>query len=94
MRTTGKGLYKWVKEQKGVVWPKQFGGLLFYFTYNDVKCAGIVTKLYSGTKLIETGLQIRPMQIKHDIGAGAGMSVFKTFKQDANKKPIANIKKK
>lgn len=92
MRTTGKGLYRWVKEQKDVVWPNEFGGLLFYFTYNGVRCTGVVTKVYSGTKLVETGLQIRPTQTKHDIGAGAGMPVFKTFKQNANKKP--SLKKK
>lgn len=88
MRTTGKGLYKWVKEQKDVRWPKKFGGLMFYFTYNEVACVGMVTKVTSGGKLIETHLQIRPLQANQDIGGGAaGASVYKSFMKDANKKP-------
>lgn len=85
--TTGKGLYKWMKEQKNVHWPKMGGGLVVYFTYEGVECCGIVSKTYSGSKLIRTDLTIRPKQSSHNIGNGAGAAVYKTFCKDANKKP-------
>lgn len=86
MRTTGKGLYKWMKEQENVHWPKMGGGLMVYFRYKGVDCCGVITKFYSGSKLVRTDLTIRPMQSIHDIGNGAGSSVVITFKKDANKK--------
>lgn len=88
MRTTGKGVYKWINEQKEVRWPSYGGGLIAYFIYNDVRCAGIISKTWDNKgRLIQTDLAIRPMQSIHDIGNGAGMAVYKTFKKDANQKP-------
>jgi hypothetical protein len=86
MRTTGKGLYKWLKQQKDVKWPKHGGGLVVYLTYNDVSCAGMISKTHCGGRLIQTSISIRPMQSIHDIGNGAGAAVFMSFVDDANKK--------
>lgn len=87
MRTTGKGLYKWVKSQENVFWPGHGGGLLVYFDYNGVRCAGIISKTYYNGALSATSIAIRPMQVKDDIGSGAGLAVYKEFKENANKKP-------
>ncbi len=83
--TTGKGLYKWMKLQKNVHWPKMGGGLVVYFNYNGVDCAGMITKIYSGSRLIETSIKIRPMQSCHDIGMGAGQMIIKTFNKEISK---------
>lgn len=87
MRTTGKGLYKWLKTQQNVRWPKHGGGLIVYLTYEGVDCAGIISKIHSGGKLIQASISIRPMQASHDIGSGAGGSIHKIFCKDANQPP-------
>lgn len=87
MRTTGKGLYKFLKEQESVRWPGYGGGLIVYFRYNGFNCAGIITKHYCGRRLVASNLTIRPIQSVHDIGNGAGNAVYKDFLKDANKKP-------
>lgn len=83
--TTGKGLYKWVKEQEKVRWPRFGRGMIVYFTYNGIQCAGFVSKTFSGKRLIKTDLTIRPMQASHDIGSGAGEAIFKTFCKEITK---------
>ena len=84
MRTTGKGLYKWLKTQQNVRWPQSGGGFLVYLDYNGVKCAGIIGKTFMGTKLVRTDITIRPLQSTGDIGIGAGAAVHMTFEKNAN----------
>ena len=86
MRTTGKELYKWLKTQDNVRWPKMGGGFIVYLDYNDVNCVGIISKTYLGGKLVQAGITIRPIQNIHDIGLGAGQAIYKSFCKDPNKK--------
>jgi len=86
-RTTGKGLYKWLKTQKNVRWPSYGGGLTVYLTYNDADCVGFITKVHFKGRLSQTEIKIRPIQSEHNIGMGAGEAVYLTFSKDANKKP-------
>lgn len=86
MRTTGKGVYKWLKKQKNVVWPKNGGGLMVYFDYFGVRCCGIISKTYMGNKLVETNLKIRPVSIVYGNGHEFTWTVYKKFKEKANKK--------
>ena len=85
MRTTGKGLYKWLRTKDDVYWPLKFRGMGVYFTYKEIRCFGQITKTHEAGKLIEAKIEIRPLSLKDNIGNGCGISVFKTFRDDANK---------
>ena len=87
-RTTGKGLYKWLKEQKNVKWPKYGGRLVVYLNYKEVDCVGYITKIHFQGRLSQSEIKIRPIQTIHDIGMGAGEGVYLTFSKDATKKRL------
>ena len=82
MRTTGKGLYKWLKEQKEVRWPRRGGGFLVYLNYNGIRCAGVITKTRIGKKLVSSEIKIRPLLSTDKITETAGESVTLTFSEN------------
>jgi hypothetical protein len=69
---------EWIKEQKGVKWPHGMAGLMVYLYYNDVMCAGLITKINGSNDYIS----IRPMRPSDDIGSGKGASVSMYFKHE------------
>lgn len=77
IRTDNEAFNKWLSGYGKVNW--RMGGLSFLFTYNNVMCAGLISKTYIGGKSI-FDVTIRPLQAKQDIGNGAGEAVYKTFK--------------
>ncbi len=67
---------EWIKDQKNVKWPHGTAGLLIYLDYNNVRCAGLITRINDSNDYIA----IRPMKVIDDIGTGAGNQISFYFK--------------